>query len=174
MGASPKGRETLLTGATVCYNLYAAADGKLLALAALEPKFFTSFCRAVGRSDWIESQFSPAKDGEPVYEEIKALFLKRPRDEWVELLKAADCCLEPVLDVAELQGHPMSGERGRFARDEGGTNRFMLPAAFGVRQGPLPRAPGLGEHTRKVLEEAGLDPGTLLKVMEAAERRDLS
>ena len=43
-----------LRGESACYRVYRAADGKPVALAAIEAKFWANFCRAVDKPQWIE------------------------------------------------------------------------------------------------------------------------
>src|SRR6202022_3635515 len=55
-GLRPRRGSLELAGALVCYRPYACADG-WVTLGALEPKFWSAWCRGVGREDLIESQF---------------------------------------------------------------------------------------------------------------------
>jgi alpha-methylacyl-CoA racemase len=91
-----------LNGTVVCYHLYDTADGRTVSLGALESKFWRNFCEAVGKPEWMDGQFSEAVDGEPVYEEVKALFRSRTLTEWAEFGLQVDCCLQPVWDVGEF------------------------------------------------------------------------
>jgi len=45
-----------LTGGLVCYHVYETRDGGYMTLAALEPEFWTAFCAAVGREEWVGQQ----------------------------------------------------------------------------------------------------------------------
>jgi crotonobetainyl-CoA:carnitine CoA-transferase CaiB-like acyl-CoA transferase len=90
-----------LNGKVVCYHLYETRDGRTVSLAALEPKFWRTFCDAVGKPEWLPHQFSEASDGQPVYEEMKVLFAARTLAEWAEFGRQVDCCLQPVLRVGE-------------------------------------------------------------------------
>ncbi|MCK9910658.1 CoA transferase, partial [Microbacteriaceae bacterium K1510] len=79
--------------------IYEAADGRFVALAALEEKFWHNFCRAVGREDWETLEGALVKDHPEIYEEIKALFLTRTQAEWSELGMEVDCCLTAVEEM---------------------------------------------------------------------------
>jgi crotonobetainyl-CoA:carnitine CoA-transferase CaiB-like acyl-CoA transferase len=81
------------------YNIYETADGKYVALAALEEKFWHNFCRAVGREDWETLEGTAIADYPDVYEEMKALFLTRTQQEWSELGMEVDCCLTAVEEM---------------------------------------------------------------------------
>lgn len=81
------------------YNVYETADGRFVALAALEEKFWHNFCRAVGREDWESLDGAPLEEYPDVYEEMKALFLTRTQAEWSELGMEVDCCLTAVEEM---------------------------------------------------------------------------
>ena len=89
------------TGKYVCYNLYSTQDGRMVTLAALEEKFWKNFCLAVNEPNWIDKQYSPAVEYDPVYQQIRELFQQRTMKEWSELGEQADCCLQPALTIQE-------------------------------------------------------------------------
>ncbi len=93
----------MLAGRVLCYNLYATRDRRHVALGALEPKFWEAFCTAVDRPDWLPGQFSPAMPTSPVYRQAVELFARHDQDYWTALGVKANCCLTPVLTVAEVR-----------------------------------------------------------------------
>ncbi|MEJ7785422.1 MAG: CaiB/BaiF CoA-transferase family protein [Solirubrobacteraceae bacterium] len=160
MGAAPpeRGRDTL-TGGFVCYRPYECADG-WVTFGALEPKFFTAWCRGVGREDLIEKQFEAP--GTPAHAELEAVFRERTRDEWQAFAAEVDCCLEPVLDMAEALDSELVRARGMVVEIEqpGAAAPVALlgvPVKMSATPGDPHRlpGPGLGEHTEEVLREAG-------------------
>ncbi|MEO6497068.1 MAG: CaiB/BaiF CoA-transferase family protein [Solirubrobacteraceae bacterium] len=160
MGAAPpeRGRDTL-TGGFVCYRPYECADG-WVTFGALEPKFFAAWCRGVGREDLIEKQFEAP--GTPAHAELEAVFRERTRDEWQAFAAEVDCCLEPVLDMAEALGSELVRARGMVVEIEqpGAAAPVALlgvPVKMSATPGDPHRlpGPGLGEHTEEVLREAG-------------------
>lgn len=117
LGGDPWPR--MLTGGLACYRIYASADGRLLTLAALEPRFFARFCELAERPDLTERQY--AGDQEALAAEIAAVVADRPLTEWLDLCDGEDVCVGPV-----------------WTRDEAG-------ADFGSQ--PEGATPALGEHT---------------------------
>lgn len=83
----------------LAYQVYETADGRYIALAALEEKFWHNFCRAVGRADWELLHQGTTDEHPDVYEDMKTLFLSRTQAEWSELGYEADCCLTAVEEM---------------------------------------------------------------------------
>lgn len=152
LAGQPMGRGASdLTGGVVCYNVYLAADGGYMSLAALEPEFWAAFCRAVGREDLLEKQFAPAVPGDPTYEALCALFRSRTCQEWCQALAGVDACCEPVytLDQA-LQSEPVQALQ--MAANGGLRPAVRLLTWAFPPAGP---APALGQHTLEMLTELG-------------------
>jgi alpha-methylacyl-CoA racemase len=168
-GQVPKRGELDLAGRFVCYRPYACKDG-WVTLGALEPKFFTAWCRGVGREDLIDKQFEPP--GSEAHGEIERVFLERTRDEWREFASQHDCCLEPVLDLGEaLESELVRAREMVVELDQPGTDgvkQLGVPVKMSRTPGGL-RAPGpvLGQHTHVVLAAAGYSDAEIAELEEA-------
>jgi alpha-methylacyl-CoA racemase len=141
-----RGRDEL-TGGAVCYQVYETADSLYVTLAALEPEFWSAFCRAVGRDDLLKEQFAPAVPDGRVYQELCALFRSRTRQEWTERLAEIDACCEPVYTLPEALASDAVRALGMV------TENGLLPP-IGLSAGPIRpnlQAPALGEHTAALL-----------------------
>lgn len=152
-----RGRE-LLDGGSACYGVYRTKDGRFVALGALEPKFFSAFCAAVGRPELAERQME--RGGAGPRAELEAIFAARTRDEWAAFAAANDVCLAPVLEADEPRADPQLRARGAFLEVPTPYEGRAIPGvATPVRiRGetvPLRPAPRLGEHGEAVLREAG-------------------
>ena len=101
----------LLTGGAAYYHIYRTADDRFMAFAPIEAKFWSAFCEAVGRPDWIERQQEPVPQ-KALIADLQDLFGSRTFSEWTELAYQVDCCLEPVLKHDEVGDHPQVRERG--------------------------------------------------------------
>ncbi|HUB06673.1 MAG TPA: CaiB/BaiF CoA-transferase family protein [Myxococcales bacterium] len=146
----------VLGGTFPCYRLYRAADGRRVALGALEPKFWAAFCEAIGRPEWIAKQW----DEGAFVDEVEALFATRPSKAWLDLLAVADCCCEPVLEQDELFEHPLHVERGAFFKVSGlgaEVRHVRTPVRLDGHEIPRGPPPRLGQHTAAVLAEGGFD-----------------
>ncbi len=99
-GVVPGPGHDVVSGRYACYDCYQTADGRWLAVGAIEPAFFANLCRALGLAEWADRQYDD--EAQPALRGLlAAAFAQRSRDEWTALLADADTCVAPVLDVAE-------------------------------------------------------------------------
>ncbi|HLO75005.1 MAG TPA: CoA transferase [Magnetospirillum sp.] len=141
----------LINGGAGCYRIYRAKDGRFVALAALEPKFWAKFCETVGHPEWIHRQNEELPQNDLIAD-LEALFLTRDRDEWAALLAPADCCFEPVLHPHEVARHPQWKDREVVRTDEDSDRlvEVLLPVFLdGAR--PLHRRPFKTDSAEGVL-----------------------
>jgi alpha-methylacyl-CoA racemase len=160
-GVPPHRGDPELAGSLICYRPYECADG-WVTLGALEPKFWQAWCRGVGRENLIEKQFE--RPGTDAHREVQEVFSARTRDEWTAFASEHDCCLEPVLDLDEALDSELVRARGMVSElDQPGAERAVrllgVPVKLSRTPGDPARGPGpgLGEHTRDVLRDAGYD-----------------
>ena len=148
----PVGGKYVLSGAYPFYNVYETSDGKFMTLGALEPKFWANFCNKVGRGDLAPRQFDSGERRANLFLETRAIFKSRTQAEWIELMRDADCCCEPVLSMSEAFEHAQTRAREMVRRGPSITDQL----GFSYRLSDTPpretsRAPALGEHTAELL-----------------------
>lgn len=156
-GAEPPSRGTAtLNGGLACYGVYETGDGKYLSLGALEPKFWMTFNAALGRKGNMGEVIEPPKKQEAIRAEIQEVLKTKTRDEWVEHLRDYDCCCEPVLELDEVQHHPLHKQREMFfTMDDpelGEVLQVRMPTGAPRERRIAPRR---GEHNAEVLREYG-------------------
>lgn len=97
-----------LTGGLASYRCYRTADGRYLAVGALEPEFFVTFCAGIGRPELGTAGFAMGADAETVAAAIAARLAEEPLAHWLEVFEGQDVCVDPVLDpyeaLAEAEG----------------------------------------------------------------------
>ena len=169
-GIVQRGRDEL-AGGLVCYRPYACADG-WVTLAALEPRFWSAWCRGVGRDDLIEAQFEAP--GSAPHRQIEAIFAARTRAEWERFAREVECCLEPVLELDEALASEQAAARGMVVElDQPGAAepvpQLSTPIALSRTPADPARLPGpeLGEHTEAVLREAGYDDEQIAELLRS-------
>ncbi len=127
--------DNLLDGAAPFYRCYLCADGKAIAVGALEPAFYRVLLQRCG----IDEAQAPAqydRAGWPAMDrKLEALFATRNRDHWCALLEGTDACFAPVLDWDEAPHHPHNAARGTFTTVDG-----VLQAAPAPRLDRTPAA----------------------------------
>lgn len=98
--ALPRGQD-MLTGALPSYAVYECADGKHLAVGALEPKFFQALIKALDQPELARLPMAPGPKGEPLRKALVDVFKRKSRDEWEQQLAGVDACVSAVLSAAE-------------------------------------------------------------------------
>jgi crotonobetainyl-CoA:carnitine CoA-transferase CaiB-like acyl-CoA transferase len=135
-------------GKHACYNVYRTKDGEMVALGALEPKFWHAFCRATGRGDLADRQLTDDADQTRLKEEVRGIFKSRTRGEWLALFEEHDGCLSPVNRPADALRDPHIAFRGTVVPTTAG--RGVRPPFLSTVP-ELRAAPGVGQDTDEVL-----------------------
>ena len=99
--------ETPLNGASPCYQVYACADGRSIAVAAIEPKFWARVLHLLDRKEWLSRQHDAT-----LIPAFAALIASAPQAHWTALLAEEDTCVTPVMDAGDLTADPHVLERG--------------------------------------------------------------
>jgi alpha-methylacyl-CoA racemase len=158
-GVETKPNNAVLTGKYAWYGIYKTADGEAISLGAIEAHFFRNLCRLLELEQFSDKQYDDGAQAE-MKQAFKDKFITATRDQWTELLAAADTCMAPVLNVAEVVADEHLQARSTFmtARHaEKGEFRQLAPVlAGGERQQPVYQVKPAGEtDTDAVLAAAG-------------------
>ena len=130
----------LLDGGDPAYAIYECADGKFLALGAIEPQFREALFHILG----LASGAGKA--------EIAKVISTRTRDEWESLFAGTDACVAPVLTVEEAPNHPHNRARETFIDLDGI-----------IQPGPAPRFLNSARVEPRAPREAGADEEAILQ-----------
>ncbi len=146
----------ILDGGAPFYDTYVGSDGGFIAVAALEPQFYSALLEGLGLLDEdLPAQYDTS--GWPTLRRVFTdCFAARSRDEWVATFAGSDACVAPVLSLAEAPVHPANVARSVFLDVGGVLAPGPAPRFSGVpRRAPKP-PPARGADTNEILLELGL------------------
>jgi alpha-methylacyl-CoA racemase len=156
LGDRPFERHMLVVdGGAPFYGTFECADGRYVAVGAIEPQFYARLLAGLGLDD-VDAMLQDDRSTWPTTRRrIAGALLGRPRDAWLEEFDGLDACVAPVLAPDELRQHQHHVSRGTWFEHDGVVQ--PLPAPRFERSevpasGPAPRP---GQHTREVLTELG-------------------
>ncbi len=154
----------VLSGRYACYATYGCADGKSVAVGAIEGKFFANLCRALGCPEHADAQYDD--DAQPaIRKALTDAFASRTRDDWVAVLAGTDTCVAPVLQVSEVAADPHFVARGvvtTATHPTKGAFRQLVPLLAGMDRCAANDIPdGTDTDTEQLLKEAGVDDETV-------------
>jgi alpha-methylacyl-CoA racemase len=150
----------LFDGGAPFYRCYRTADGRWLAVGAIEPVFYARLLRGLGLEDQVVGAAQLDREQWP---RVAAVFAERiaerPLAEWVAVFADLDACVAPVLTVQEARDDVHLAARGTYAAVPGSPDGVQpAPAprfsATPTTAGPPATAPGA--HTDAVERELGL------------------
>jgi len=170
-GAEPAPGHDVLSGRYACYGIYKTADGKAVAVGAIEPKFFAKLCKVLECEGLAAHQYDNARQ-EEVRAGLVAAFLREDRDTWVAKLAGVDTCVAPVLEPREVADDSQYLERGVFVEAEHpvkGRFRQVGPLLAGMPDvaEPVMLPDQSATDTRELLEAAGV---SVMKIDELISR----
>lgn len=146
----------LLDGGAPFYDTYECADGRYVAVAALEPQFYAELLRLLG----IERSSLPGQLDPRGWPELRArltdAFRSRPRDAWEALFVGTDACVTPVLALSEAASHPHLAARGTFAGPPGREQPQPAPRFSRTPAAPPGEVLAAADATAQVLADWGV------------------
>jgi alpha-methylacyl-CoA racemase len=114
------GRDSnLLDGHAPFYDTYTCADGRHVAVGALEPQFYAALLAGLDvDAAELPAQYDPA--GWPALRaRFTEVFAGRTRDEWAAVFADTDACVTPVLAWGEVAAHPHLAARATIVAPDG-------------------------------------------------------
>jgi crotonobetainyl-CoA:carnitine CoA-transferase CaiB-like acyl-CoA transferase len=148
-----------LAGRCPAYRIYRCADGRDLAVAAVEPKFWSELARILGLPHRAGAGLDTGPEGEAAAADVAGTFLTRPRSHWLALTEPLGLPVTPVNDLDAARRSRVYAEAG-WMEDlpvPGGKAAVPGPSIPSLGRTPSGPAPALGQHTRAVLREFGIE-----------------
>jgi len=158
-GQPPAPADWLLAHRYPCYNIYETADGKYLAVGAIEAHFWRVLCEHLGKPEYAALQYDEERR-EEIIDFLRATFKKKTRDEWLAELCGLEVCVAPVLELPEVLADEQIRAREMLVTVTHPTKGEMpllgVPVKLSGTPGTVRTPPaGFGQHTREVLRELG-------------------
>ncbi|MBV9093858.1 MAG: CoA transferase [Streptosporangiaceae bacterium] len=145
----------LLDGGAPWYGVYQTADGRYLAVGAIEGSFYAELLARLGLAEADLPDRSDRRAWPALRERLAAAFRQRTQGEWLAVFEGSDACVAPVLGIDEAAGYPHNARRATFTEVAGVPQpspapRFSRTPAAAPRTPPAP-----GADTGTVLADLG-------------------
>lgn len=146
-GRVPEPGGELVTGGSPRYAIYRTADGRHLAAAPLEERFWSRFCELIDLPEELRLSTAPQA---AVRAAVAERIGRRTAGAWRDTLDGEDVCCNVVATLDEALAHPHFRARGLFDRsvDAGGRLAPALPLPLDsayTREPALRASPSLGD-----------------------------
>ena len=108
----------LLDGAAHFYDTYECADGKYVAVGAIEPQFYAEL---MAKAEISDPQFAAQHDvtqWPELKQKLAAVLMTKTRDEWDQIMSGSDACFAPVLTMREATEYSANIERAVYTKVE--------------------------------------------------------
>jgi alpha-methylacyl-CoA racemase len=148
----------LLDGGAPFYDTYRCADGKWVAVGAIEPQFFAVLVDKMGLPAAMREQQMDHAQWPEMKAQMAEVFATRTRDDWCARFGSSDACFAPVLSIDEALADPHNVARGTFVEVEGVPQPAPAPR-FSRTPGEIQAgALRAGSDSVAVLGDWGIDP----------------
>ncbi len=167
----PQQRSTsMLSHRYGCYNTYETADGRYIALGAMENRFWCNLCTILGLEEYQTLQYDEHRRTE-IIDRLRTIFKGKDLEYWQMTLADADVCYSKVQNMEEVFADPLFKDRQMVLnqdRENGREKMFGISVKLNRTPGAISsRPPTFGENTRDVLIELGYSEETILELYEA-------
>ncbi|WP_317928486.1 CaiB/BaiF CoA-transferase family protein [Halioxenophilus sp. WMMB6] len=144
----------ILDGGAHFYSCYETADGKYIALGAIEPQFYALLMEKAELDPELFAKRMAGNQWPNLKTELAKVFKSKTQQEWNALLEGTDACYAPVLSMTEAPQHPHNIARNTYMELDG----FIQPA-------PAPRFSRTPSEVQHGKHQPGEDGATVLAAM---------
>jgi alpha-methylacyl-CoA racemase len=115
----------LVCGGTPRYRLYPTSDGRVIAAAPIEQKFWENFCDLIGLEPELRDD---SRDPIATTQAVAAIIRGQPAEVWRKRFDGRDCCCSIVTDLRQALNDPHFQSRSLFEHVLLNENGARLPA----------------------------------------------
>lgn len=151
--------DNLLDGGAPFYRCYLAADGRAVAVGAIEAKFYRALLAGLDLLGEIEPARQMERAAWPATTaRFAARFADAPMAHWAALFATTDACVTPVLTFDEAPGYPQHLESAHFQTVSGQVHPAPQPVLSRTPSRIAHSAPPLGHDNDALMRELGVSP----------------
>jgi len=140
--------DNLLSGAAPFYRCYLCADGRHIAVGAIEPQFYARFLEAMELQHFTRFEQRDPSFWPDLSSILEKRFLTESSQHWLSLLEPLDACISAVLTLEESSSDPHAVERDAYV-DVAGASQPAPAPRFSRTPGAVQHGmakPGAGGH----------------------------
>lgn len=157
----------LLDGGAPFYDTYETADGRFMAVGALETRFYVHLLEGLGLDPADLPDRMSRRTWPVLRERFESAFKERTRDEWTEVFADLDACVSPVLAPAEVAASAHAQARDGFI-SVGGVSQPAPAPRFSRTPSDMPTAPRCpGEDTEEALLDWGVSAADICRLEQS-------
>jgi crotonobetainyl-CoA:carnitine CoA-transferase CaiB-like acyl-CoA transferase len=151
-------------------EMYRCADDRYFIIASTNPaRDWPLLAKAMGRPEWLEDPLFATPEarfmnGAQLVARFDELFAEQPFEHWAKVLTAGDVTFGIVGQIYDHLADDQIEANGLFPEFVDGDGLRTLDSPFQIEgeTKAAPRmAPGIGQHTRELLEEFGCSPAEI-------------
>lgn len=159
----------LLDGGAHFYDTYETADGKHVAIGAVEPQFYAKLLELAGLAG--DPAFAEQMDvarWDVLRERLASVFAQKTRAEWDAIFLGTDACYAPVLSMEEAPLHPQNVARDAYVTVAGVTQAAPAPR-YSVSETVSPTMHNVQTDTADLLAALGYDSAHIATLMDGPD-----
>lgn len=154
-----------------CYSTFETADGRHLAIGALERRFWVNLCTHLNVPEFIDLQFDEERRKD-IIARFREIFRTKTLQEWDEDLDRTEVCHSAVKSMDELYTMPLFQQRDMILEYTQKDGQMIKTFATGIKLCETPGAlrnvpPEFGGDTEEVLAEIGYSAADIARFTES-------
>lgn len=171
-GLVPKPSANYLNGGMPFASIYETEDGKYLTVGCVEPWFYESLCRELGREDLAPYQYDEGEKRKEAFAFFRSVFKSRTRDEWFHFFQGKEVCVGKVYAEEEVFQDPQVLHRKMLLAVKDSKGNQIPQIGIGPKLSDTPgsvRSLGVpsGHNTDEVLHEMGYHADKIAQLRKA-------